>query len=458
MRSLLAPVLAAVGLMAPVSSQMLYVDSAVSASGNGTSWAQAFKDLAPALAVATSGTEIWVASGFYGGAPYVVPAGVTVKGRFRTGDVTNMQREYNNVTVLYGFDTSRVLALGAGSVVDGFTVQNGKAPAPGGGGALIDGVDATIRNCFFLVNNDTAGAGAALLVRNGANPTIESSVFYLNGDDSSGAAIDVDNASGTYINLTVDTNWFSGMRFKNGATPTIINSIFSNNGTTSGRSARGIEHIDTGSNPSMTHNMFFNNSTSLYLHGATELTSVGQVNGLSFSANNLDADPQYEVPIAVYRVPVSSPCVDAGSNIYPPGLQGVYDNSRVIDGNLDTVSRIDIGAYEFADATLRMPVDNHKHIHINGKSAAGLPIWIWISPGVNPLPQSFWRFEPFGTIYIDLSIHAVFLMPPNQVLNYPSGAVVPGGIPIYAQAFTTNLPVGGLGVNFSNPAVHVTNG
>ena len=61
MRSLLAPVLAAVGLMAPVSSQMLYVDSAVSASGNGTSWAQAFKDLAPALAVATSGTEIWVA-------------------------------------------------------------------------------------------------------------------------------------------------------------------------------------------------------------------------------------------------------------------------------------------------------------------------------------------------------------------------------------------------------------
>ena len=100
---------------------------------------------------------------------------------------------------------------------------------------------------------------------------------------------------------------------------------------------------------------------------------------------------------------------------------------------------------------------NHKHIHINAMSAGGLPIWMFMSPRVSPLPQSFWLFEPFGTIFIDLSLHVVFLLPANQVLNYPTGATIPAGIPIYVQALTTTLGAGGFGIAFSNAAVHITN-
>lgn len=453
MRTLLTSVLLVAGLATSAASQKLYVDVNNATPGNGTSWTTAFTDLQPALAAATPGTTIWVAAGFYTATPYAIPAGVTVKGRYLTGYTTDLERQVNNQTVLFAGGNSRVVSMGAGSVIDGLGLQSGQAPAPGGGGALIDGVGCTIRSCFFILNNDSAGAGAAVLVRNGANPRIEDCVFYLNGDDNSGATIEVDNASGTYVNLTIDVGEQSGFRFKNGATPKIYNSIFSGHGTLSGnpgRVARGIEQLDTGSNPTLSHNLFFNNKTSLYLHGATELTTVAQVNALSFASNNLEGDPQYVIPVAVYQTKLTSPCIDAGLKTVRQTTQGIYDNGRVVDGNLDGFSNIDIGAYEYADCTLRIPVDVHQHVHLAAKSASSRPVSLILSAAPSPAP---FVLEPFGVIFIDLSFVVVFPNPPQNVITYSPG--VAKGIYLYFQAFTIDFVNGGF--NLSNPAIHVTN-
>jgi hypothetical protein len=44
---------------------IIYVDSSATGASDGSSWADAFTDLQDALAVATSGDQIWVAEGVY---------------------------------------------------------------------------------------------------------------------------------------------------------------------------------------------------------------------------------------------------------------------------------------------------------------------------------------------------------------------------------------------------------
>src|SRR5437867_4288640 len=50
---------------AHASAAILYVKQNTSGANNGTSWANAYTDLQSALAVASSGDEVWVAAGTY---------------------------------------------------------------------------------------------------------------------------------------------------------------------------------------------------------------------------------------------------------------------------------------------------------------------------------------------------------------------------------------------------------
>ena len=111
-------------------------------------------------------------------------------------------------------------------------------------------------------------------------------------------------------------------------------------------SPRGIEQADAAASPQLlNNNLFFNNATSHYLHGSTEMTTAAQINALSFATENLEGDPLFEPLPRDYRLQAGSPALDAGSlTAIPPGSQGVYDQSRVLDGGLNGTFRIDIGA------------------------------------------------------------------------------------------------------------------
>lgn len=165
-----------------------YVKSATTGDGSGSSWANAFPALQPALAAAQPGDQIWVAAGTYRPAvpdgdrdtSFAMRHGVALYGGF-AGDETSLEaRNWElNRTVLSGdlndddgddFENSGensfhvVVAYNVerSSILDGFVVRAGRADGPGFGatpesqdqGAGLNVYDAspTVRNCTFEQN------------------------------------------------------------------------------------------------------------------------------------------------------------------------------------------------------------------------------------------------------------------------------------------------------------------
>jgi hypothetical protein len=70
---------------APAAAATWYVDAAVAASGNGTSWGSAFKTIQEGLVAAASGETVEVAGGTYAESLATVRSGVTVAGATASG-------------------------------------------------------------------------------------------------------------------------------------------------------------------------------------------------------------------------------------------------------------------------------------------------------------------------------------------------------------------------------------
>lgn len=128
-------------------SATLYVDLDNSGTEDGSSWATAFTDLQDALAVATSGDEIWVAEGTYYPVTSTSPTvaqrftafdlveGVTLYGGFTGTESAVSERDWEtHATILSGAigvpedDTDNslhVLRGAVGATLDGFIVEYG---------------------------------------------------------------------------------------------------------------------------------------------------------------------------------------------------------------------------------------------------------------------------------------------------------------------------------------------
>lgn len=142
---------------------------------DGSNWLNAFPDLQQALAVATDGDTIWVATGIYfptAGADrsisFVLKQGVTLLGGFLGTEteasqkdfLTNETRLSGNIGFPQGSDNSFHVLRGEGldstTVVDGFVISHGIADSPGehgsGGGLLLTSSTAVINTCPIIQN------------------------------------------------------------------------------------------------------------------------------------------------------------------------------------------------------------------------------------------------------------------------------------------------------------------
>lgn len=196
---------------AVVLPSVIHVNEAVvGGAKDGSSWADAFDDLAEGLASALPGDEVWVAAGTYAPGDLAEDTfrpdnGVQLYGGFTGTETQRGQRDPDpetNGTVLTGdIGVEGVLSdnvqhvvvlsgLGPDAVLDGFTVTRGYDVQGGGrgdgGGIYIFSGAPTIRNVHVVENRASNGAG--VFVRGSAEPSFRRMEFVDNDGWIGGAA------------------------------------------------------------------------------------------------------------------------------------------------------------------------------------------------------------------------------------------------------------------------------
>jgi hypothetical protein len=331
----------------------IYVRASASGASDGSSWTDAYTDLQSALAIATTGDEIWVAAGTYkptSGADRTISFqlvnDVQVYGGFAGTETLLSERDLSaNITLLSGdigiggnSDNSFHVVVGSGTtttaVLDGFTIAGGKAEPFGGltdngGGMLNNSGSPTVVNVVFTDNTATnVGGGMANI--SGASPTLVNVLFFENSASVGGG-------------LGNDTN----------CNPLLVNVTFAGNSASSGG---GIFNI-TNSNATLVNAVLWGNGDELINNGSTPTISYSLIQGSGGSAawkasfgtdggSNLDDDPLFVDAVdGNLRLASGSPAVDAGDNTAVPAnvTTDLDGGPRILNG------AVDMGTFEFRD-------------------------------------------------------------------------------------------------------------
>jgi len=259
---------------------IIYVDQDASGAGNGASWVDAYTDLEPALQVASSGSEIWVAEGVYipsnqrdpweiRSKTFLLPNGVSLYGGFSGTETTIDERDWEqNPTILsgdlegndvntdgnfiaehyshlIGTNASHIVTamnLSASTILDGFIITGGMASSMvigdgtsyvgGGGGVWIrKSADFRLKNMQFYGN--TGLDGGAVYAYYHTNLTVDNSTFKFN-EAGDGAGIFI--ANDTHLSMSNSlftenwgTNGGGGLHLFDYSTADIFNTLFEGN-------------------------------------------------------------------------------------------------------------------------------------------------------------------------------------------------------------------------------------
>ncbi len=186
-----------------------FVATAAAPDGDGTSWSRALPALAPALAAARAGDEIWVRAGTIGlGGTARIPSGLTLYGGFAGTETSPDERRAIN----FARETVLRIARPGASVVevsgahdvrlDGFTFTG----ADGAPGVTLRGCPASVvlANCRIAGNvSPRPGAGLSLLA--GSRPQLRN--VQLADNHATGGA----GGGGLFIDATSGVDWIDGI-------------------------------------------------------------------------------------------------------------------------------------------------------------------------------------------------------------------------------------------------------
>lgn len=282
----------------------------------------------------------------------------------------------NNTAVLDGFTITAGQANGQASAnthIGGGLFNDGGSPKlntlsfmgnvaqDGGAMANINSSHPLLTNIYFRSNVASLWGGA--LYNEGSHPELTNAVISGNAALQGGAIFN-NNSQPEFTNVTVSGNLASnniavssastgfsplaslstplggGMFNFNGSRPALVNSIFWNNhdSTGTGTGSATIYNVDLASYPSIDYSLI------------QSLAGVG-----SIGSNNIDTDPLFLTTVDPTTAPTSagnlhlmahSPAIDAGDNAANNINTDVDGNPRITDGNGDSKSVIDMGAYE----------------------------------------------------------------------------------------------------------------
>ncbi|MHC4642311.1 MAG: GLUG motif-containing protein [Planctomycetota bacterium] len=370
-------------IVCPAVGKIIYVNDDASGANDGTSWTDAYTDLAFAIFAAVSGDHVWVAAGEYKPGSHQTDSfdlktGVAVYGGFPdSGDPNMADRDWEtNVTTLsgdigtVGVHSDNVVhvvyadGVGSTAILDGFTITGGNSL--NGGGMYNENSSATIRNCIFSGNTaDDTGAGMnndnsdvtvsgctfitntayAITLGEGAgiynyqcNPKITDCKFIDNVAESRGGGISNLFSHPTIINCLFAGNSAArgGGIYNSYSSPTITNCTFSTNSASSSSGGGGIDNYSSSSKPTISNCILWGNTAPSYPEIRNEngnptirycdIAGCGGSGGWvsSFGTDgggNIDTDPNFVNPAGgeFHLALFVSDCIDVGSNSAVPG-------------------------------------------------------------------------------------------------------------------------------------------
>jgi predicted outer membrane repeat protein len=238
-----------------------YVDSrATSGNNNGSSWSNAYTSLSSAMAQATAGETIRVATGTYRPTisnyrtlSFKLAKNIALYGGYAGYGASNPDARS---TLLYpsilsgdigatndnsdnSFHVVDASGTDATSVLDGFTVAAGNANGliNAGGGLYCDLGSPTINNCTFVANSGSGSGGAVLLIDSSA-PALHACTFTANA----GGAVCIEGSSSnvsacTFQGNTAPNGWGAAIHIDTSGTVTLSNCNFSGNSALYGGAA-----------------------------------------------------------------------------------------------------------------------------------------------------------------------------------------------------------------------------
>jgi hypothetical protein len=357
---------------------VIYVDqSATHGLQNGTSWANAFTNLAQALAAASSGYTIEVAQGTYvpgsqiseAGNTFQLISGVTIQGGYATGGSATPQPSVN-VTYLDGdgIDYSVVNATGVSStaVLNGFTIENGNAPIDGGG-MFNAGGSPTIIDCVFM-GNKAAEFGGAVDNENNANATFINCLFTDNSAEYGGAVANSDSIP-NLINCAFYFNnaTYGGGVYNTSASTDIVNCTFTENDAQYGGAI-----ADLSASPDLNNDILWNDKATsagseIYTSGSAPLVGYSDVDQSGFAGanNDIDADPMF-IGFPDLQLQNFSPCYNTGSTSIAQFVEAVTGITTDLAGAPRIAfGAVDMGAYEYQGPTSLVFAPGPSNVTVN---------------------------------------------------------------------------------------------
>jgi parallel beta-helix repeat protein len=391
----------------------IFVNTAATGANNGSSWADAYKSLQPALTAAGSGDEIWVAAGTYlpavsdRNASFALKNGVGIYGGFLGNETLRSQRDpLAHLTILSGdigtpsvsndnsyHVVTAAAAVTSTGVLDGFTITAGQAdgaPASNqdkGAGMWDNGGAPTLSHVIFTGNFASEGAG--LRVTNGA-PTILNCSFLSNSVPFSGSGAGLKSGGGSTIyaqNCVFRSNSMSGATaggagLDTGGNVTLVNCVIAQNNpsgvhfdadnntirdcTIANNTAYGAAFIASSGNTISNSILWGNGVDQIFNDGLSTITATYcDIQGGFAGAGNITGDPAFLAAPTDLRLGPASFAVDAGNDTLVPGglltdlagLPRFFDDPSVPDTGIGPPGTpiVDMGAYERIPLTVSTP-------------------------------------------------------------------------------------------------------
>jgi len=345
------------GLVAPLgqaylaAEAIIYVDADATGAGNGTSWADAFTNLQPALEAATAGDHIWVAAGIYtptieyGGTgdryrSFQMKNGVAIYGGFDplTGDLAWEDRDWDtHLTILSGdlndddepnftnvtdnsyhviYHPMEMTPLDESALLDGFTITAGYADGSVdhecGGGMFNYASSPTITNVVFMLNYANIGGGVFNTAVSA--PVLTGTTFLANSASLGGGMTNYLANSPSLIDVyfTGNTAAINGAGMYNYffSNPTLTNVVFSAN--RSDGNGGGMYNSDN-SAPILT-NVTFADNFAVRGPGMYNLDSNPIIynsifwGGMEPQFNNLSSTPNISYSVIKFGCPLGAVC------------------------------------------------------------------------------------------------------------------------------------------------------